>query len=55
MKQPKKLTREQKQIVSNHYLNPQNWMLVKESEFYLTIIHKESNNIRIIDRFVRRK
>lgn len=53
MKQPKKLTREQKQIVSNHCLNPSNWMLVKESDFYLKIIHKESNNIRTIDKFAK--
>ena len=53
MKQPKKLTREQKQIVSNHCLNPVNWMLVKETDFYLKIIHKESSNIRNIDKFAK--
>ena len=51
MKQPKKLTREQKKIVSNHYLNPDNWMLVKESDFYLTIVHKETKTVRSIDKF----
>lgn len=53
MKQPKKLTRDQKQIVSNHCLNPQKWMLVRESEFYLTIIHKETKTKRTIDKFAK--
>lgn len=30
MKQPKKLTREQKECISAHYLNCKDWMLVEE-------------------------
>lgn len=51
MKQPKKLTREQKIAVSAHGLNPDNWMLVEQSEFYLKIIHKTFDKTRRIDRY----
>lgn len=51
MKQPKKLTREQKIAVSAHGLNPDNWMLVEQTEFYLKIIHKSSEKIRRVDRY----
>lgn len=51
MKQPKKLTRQQKEIVAAHYLRPKNWMLVEEMEFYLRIIHKDSKKIKMVDKF----
>lgn len=55
MKQPKKLTREQKECVSAHYMNPDEWMLAKESDFYLWIVHKTSGKIKSVDKFRRRK
>lgn len=51
MKQPKKLTREQKQIVSNTGFVPDNWMLEQETEFYLKIVHKTTGTRRTIDRY----
>lgn len=51
MKQPKKLTREQKIAVSSAGLNADNWMLVEQTEFYLKIIHKTSGKTRRIDRY----
>lgn len=51
MKQPKKLTREQKIVVSANGLNPDNWMLIEQTEFYLKIIHKSSGKARIVDRY----
>lgn len=53
MKQPKKLTREQKKCVSAHYLNPKNWMLVEETDFYLKIIHKTTGKHKSLDKFRR--
>lgn len=53
LKQPKKLTRNQKEIVQNHYMNPNEWMLVRESEFYLTIVHKERRMVKSIDKFAK--
>ena len=42
MKQPKKLTREQKECLFAHYLNCKDWMLVDETEFYYRIINKNT-------------
>ena len=51
MKQPKKLTRRQKECLSAHHLRADNWMLVEETEFYLKVIHKQTNKIRMLDKF----
>lgn len=51
MKQPKKLTREQKIAVSAAGLLPDNWMLEKETEFYLHIINKTTGTRRTVDRY----
>lgn len=53
MKQPKKLTRDQKQIVFAHRLNPNNWMLAEETEFYLKLINKENGRKRSVDKFYK--
>ena len=55
MKQPKRLTRKQKECVSSHNLNTDEWALVKETEFYLYIIQKQTKQIKIIDKFRRKK
>ena len=55
MKQPKKLTREQKEIVSSHGLPAKDYMLVEEMEFYLKLIHKDTEKIKMIDKFKRGK
>lgn len=53
MKQPKKLTRKQKECLSAHHLNADNWMLIEETEFYLKVINKESKRKRTLDKFRR--
>lgn len=53
MKQPKKLTREQKECLSAHYLNCKDWMLVEETEFYYRIINKNTGVIKSVDKFRR--
>lgn len=55
MKQPKKLTRQLKEAVSAYGLNADNWMLLKDGDTYVKIIHKESGKTRIIDKFARPK
>ena len=55
MKQPKKLTREQKEIVSSHGLPAKDYMLVEEMEFYYKLIHKETGKMKTIDKFKRGK
>ena len=54
MKQPKKLSREQKEIVSNNNLNADQWMLVEELEFYLKIMNKGTSKIKMITRFPKK-
>lgn len=53
MKQPKKLTRSQKEAVSAAHLNASEWMLVEETEFYLKLINKSTNKRKIVDKFKR--
>lgn len=50
MKQPKKLTRDQKKLVVKAGLNPNEWMCLLEDAMYLNIINKSKNKIKIIDR-----
>lgn len=54
VKQPKKLTYKQKVIVSLHRLNANNWMLEKETDFYLCLVSKDGAKKKIIDKFKRR-
>lgn len=51
MKNLKRLTREQKIAVSASGLNPDNWLLIEQTEFYLKIIHKSSEKIMRVDRY----
>ncbi|CDD64935.1 uncharacterized protein BN803_01980 [Firmicutes bacterium CAG:882] len=53
VKQPKKLTYKQKVIVSSHRLNASDWMLEKETEFYLYLVGKDGSKKKIIDKFKR--
>lgn len=56
MKQPKRLSHDLKIAVSAYNLNPKQWMLLKDDDgTYVTIIHKESGNTRIIDRYAKPK
>lgn len=53
MKQPKRLTRNQKECVSSHRLKVSDWMLVRETEFYLYLINKEGTKTKRVDKFIR--
>lgn len=55
MKQPKKLTRTQKEIVSGHGLKTDEWALVEETEFYYKLINKTSGVRKSVDKFRRKK
>jgi hypothetical protein len=46
MKQPKKLTRNQKEKVAKKKLNPKEWMFVEELEGAILIIHKQTKETR---------
>lgn len=51
MKQPKRLTCEQKRCPSAHSLNWKDWALVEETEFYYRIINKRTGAIKSVDKF----
>lgn len=53
MKQPKKLTRQQKEMVSGHSLNADEWMFVEELEYYIRIINKRTGATKLVDKFRR--
>jgi len=48
LKQPKKLTRTQKELVSKAGLVASNWMLLTEDNISITIVHKSSGNKKVI-------
>ena len=54
MKQPKALTLNYKLAVEAYGLNPEEYMLLKDGDVYITIVHKESGKTRIIDKYARR-
>ena len=54
MKQPSKLSRNQKEIVSNNYLNANEYMFIEDLGAYLKIIHKETNKIKMITKFPKK-
>lgn len=55
MKRGRRLTRNEKEVVNSHGYNPSEWMIVKTSECYLYLVHKENSNRKvIIDCFKRR-
>ena len=50
MKQPKKLTRDQKRLLADLGLNPKEWMNLFEDDLYLHIVKKDSSDRKIIDK-----
>lgn len=52
MKQPKRPTRKQKEIIRNHMLIPENWMVVKEDDCYLTVVYKHGKTMKRLDKTV---
>lgn len=53
MKQPKKLTRAQKEACSAHHLNAEHRLLIEETEFYLKLVNKETGSRKTIDKFLK--
>lgn len=51
MKQPKRLTRNQREVLSANNLNWRDWALVEETEFYLKIINKSTRARKNLDKF----
>ena len=54
MKQAKKPTRSQKEVISSNGLIASQWAVIDETDFYLKLINKENGQKKSIDRFVRK-
>ena len=54
MKRGRGLTRNEEEIVASQGLNPKDWMLAEEYDFYIKLINKDTSKTRIIDKFKRR-
>ena len=50
MKQPKKLTRDQKKLLVDLGLNPKEWMNLFEDDLYLHIVKNDSSDRKIISK-----
>ena len=55
MKQPKRLKHDYKLAVYAYGLIPENWMLMKDGDVYITIVNKKSGKTMIIDKYARKK
>ena len=55
MKQGKKPTRAQKEILSNNYLNWKDWLVIEDGEFRLSVMHKDTGRVKRVDKFAKRK
>ena len=50
MKQPRKLSRDQKQHVAKYRLDPREWMFVEDKIDHFVIIHKQTKETKEIER-----
>ena len=55
MKKHKRLKHDYKLAVSAYGLMPDNWMLMKDGDVYITIVNKKSGKTMIIDKYARKK
>ena len=54
MKKHKRLKHDYKLAVSAYGLMPDNWMLMKDGDVYITIVNKKSGKTMIIDKYARK-
>lgn len=55
MKQPKRLTRWQKECLSAYHFNVEDWALLKETESHLHIINKVTGQQESVDKCERER
>lgn len=53
MKQPKKLTRDQKEVLTANGYSWKKWSLVEETEFYIKVINRETGKRLRLDKFFK--
>ena len=55
MKQPKRLTREQKVVLSSHNMKPDEWLFIADIGSYYKVVHKQTGRIKLVDKYYKRK
>ena len=50
MKQPKKHTRAQKELMTKNNMNPENWMVLEEDKYQVVFISKHKSRRRTIQK-----
>ena len=55
MKQPKKLTREQKIILSNHNYNAMEWVFIEEDEVAILVENKQTKEREWVEKKRRKR
>lgn len=55
MKQDKKLKRDYKLAAYAYGLNANDYMLRKDGDTYITIVHKKTGKTKIIDKYARKR
>lgn len=48
MKHGKNPTRQQKILLKYYHLNPDNWLVVRNTDKELHIIHRHTDNVRVL-------
>lgn len=55
MKQSKRPTRNQKEIMMNNFLNWKDWNVIDESDFRILVVNKKTGQMKRIDKFAKRR
>lgn len=55
MKQPKRLTRDQKSCLAAHSLDWTEWMLLEETDLYLRVINKSNKVVKDVEKSRNKK
>ena len=54
MKQPKKASRAQKELMTKNNMNPDNWMVMEEDKYQIVFINKRKSRRRVIHKEIRK-
>lgn len=50
MKHGRKPTVKQKIFLKDHRLNPENWLVVEDDKFHITVVHRNTDTMKKIDK-----
>lgn len=50
MKQGKRPNKKQKQLISQHGLDPERWLVVKNLDYEMHVVHREVPRIKVLEK-----